>query len=570
MFRLASAYKRILNWSLAADLVTNIFLFGWFVSLIAVEVAGFQFGSMTSRFYFLLPQRDWPAVKQLIGQFAYLLVLMSMAKAVVLGVQGLLARAMRRNLTHRLHQKYCHLLRATGTLEGADQRICEDADRVSSGLLKVFEVFVLAPALIIWYSMRVSALLSPLSVSLIFAHFGVSWLILKPALSRLRLLIKKKEQREAQLRSEHVNIVDNRAAMLTAAPTMLTALKSNLNFILYRTLFATKQLILTEGSIEGLKSFIAYSGSLLCFSLMIGEITWGRWKDSTSMELVQMISMTGYVTLYLFFQLGRIVGIVDELGILNGQVERLDELICLISQEIKQDAKENSMVTHDHIAGSVAGKLWSPNGMKCLVESVRFEIKSFQHVLICGPHGVGKTTLLTAIHSNSFPIEWKSAPSHIMLCPQSPLIFTGSVMDLLGQSKPPAPSAEDSVPVDEESPAPLLTCSSSDLDEFGRLKWAFEAVNLPAEELLSEPDRTFTIEEWRCRLTPGQWQRFALARILLSQPPLALLDETLCGLSAEETEKLLQLFTERGTTIIASSHSEVAAFPNTLYLQRKT
>ncbi len=535
MLSLLSAYFKIISLGLKGDVVAGAFVAGWLTALVSVEVTGFQFGTMTAHFYSLLPGRDWSGLKQMAAKFAYFIVFMAMAKAVALGVRGLLARAMRRNLTHHLHRSYCTSLSINSALSQVDQRICEDVERVCLGSLKIFEVFLMAPMLVFWYTVRVAGLMSPWGLGAIYAHFFLFWGLLRPALYLLRQQIKRKEERDAILRLEHVNIAQNGSEFGALPGESLNALRVNLNFSLYRTLFTTKQLILTDASIEAIKSVSAYSGSLLCFALMAGEAAFGKWRDVVDAgRLAEKISLTAYVALYLIFQLGRLTGVVDDLGIVNGQVERLNEVIAELSgKESSTESAESVLdIPSDEFlksaviapfSGKVDCALLSPSG-HLLVENVCFPLESSKNVLICGPNGTGKSTLLTGIYSNQLPVQWTKPPKSCLFCPQAAVLFTGSALDLLGESMIPDDGVEEAVPVDEENPIPLLTASAG----IGRVHEALKAVGLENSQF--DLEKVYTIAQWKTHLTPGQLNRLALARVLLKKPQFALLDETLVTL----------------------------------------
>ena len=215
------------------------------------------------------------------------------------------------------------------------------------------------------------------------------------------------------------------------------------------------------------------------------------------------------------------------------------------------------------LQGSLSCPLYSKSG-KLLADRIQVQFGDNKHVLLCGPSGSGKTTLLSALSANSLPINWHCAPRSIYFSPQQPVLFTGSLLDLLGESLSPPEEAEAAVPVDEESPLPLMTSSSSDLDELARVRWALECAGITGElqeSLLENPNRVHSIAQWRVILTPGQHQRLALARALLSGADLVVLDETLSGgaFGADEIGGILRVFEERGCVVVASAHNEAYA-----------
>jgi ABC-type uncharacterized transport system fused permease/ATPase subunit len=183
-------------------------------------------------------------------------------------------------------------------------------------------------------------------------------------------------------------------------------------------------------------------------------------------------------------------------------------------------------------------------------------------MLVCGPNGVGKSTLLCGIYTNQLPVHWtQPPPQSILFCPQVTVLFTGSALDLLGESLAPDERVEGGLPADEEDPLPLLTASAAeDLDDgLGRVREAMNAVGLDNCQQF-DLEKVYSAAQWKTLLTPGQLNRLALARVLLKKPQFALLDETLMTLSAEEAGILLERFQQQGTTVLATAHEPSTEF----------
>ncbi len=137
-----------------------------------------------------------------------------------------------------------------------------------------------------------------------------------------------------------------------------------------------------------------------------------------------------------------------------------------------------------------------PDG-SLLLAAVSLQVEPEQWLLIAGPSGIGKSTLLRTLHGiwPYFRGQWQLPPGRSLLLPQKPYLTSVTLRHLLAY------------------PAVELPC-----DE--HLKAALYDVGLPAlMERLGEQS------EWARELSGGEQQRIGLARALLSKPDTLYLDE---------------------------------------------
>jgi heme exporter protein A len=167
--------------------------------------------------------------------------------------------------------------------------------------------------------------------------------------------------------------------------------------------------------------------------------------------------------------------------------------------------------------------------------SARFEAGSI--TFIEGPNGAGKSTLL-AIMATGLP------PS------------SGSV------AYPPLGEARESIRAElgwlaHESRVYKDLTARENVELAARLRGVDPAAGFARVAdglgLREFPDQVFAT------LSRGQRQRVALARVLVHQPSLLLLDEPLTGLDVESTECVASLLIaerERGSIVVVVSHAE--------------
>jgi len=172
-----------------------------------------------------------------------------------------------------------------------------------------------------------------------------------------------------------------------------------------------------------------------------------------------------------------------------------------------------------------------------LLEGVSLHAEAGENVLIKGPSGSGKSTLFRAL-AGIWPFSRGRTvlPANTMFIPQRPYFPNGSLRDALAYPQPAA--------------------SYSD----AQLRQALEDALLPKlTHRLDDEDA------WSQKLSGGEQQRLAIARVLLKKPAWLFADEATSALDedAEKTlyERLLVQTRQAGGAIVSIAHRPtVAAF----------
>ncbi|MGA2820756.1 MAG: heme ABC exporter ATP-binding protein CcmA [Anaerolineales bacterium] len=190
-------------------------------------------------------------------------------------------------------------------------------------------------------------------------------------------------------------------------------------------------------------------------------------------------------------------------------------------------------------------KLSKSFGSRLVLRQLDFEVARGEFVVLIGPNGVGKTTLLRILASLTRPsfgqvwVEGLPLPQEaaqvrrqIGVVSHQPLLYG----DL---------TAEENL---------RFYAQLYGLDRFGpRIRGLLDQVGLLSRQ--REPVRSFS---------RGMQQRLSLARALLHDPLILLLDEPYTGLdpqAGQMLDKLLQGVASQGRTIVMTSHDLQRAAP---------
>lgn len=175
--------------------------------------------------------------------------------------------------------------------------------------------------------------------------------------------------------------------------------------------------------------------------------------------------------------------------------------------------------------------LLTPDHLHTLLKSATAEVPPGSGMLIAGPSGVGKSSLLRAVAGlwNAGDGKITRPPlQEMFFLPQRPYMILGSLREQLLY--------------------PNLERDTSD-DE---LRTILDKVNLP--NLADRFGGFDAVMGWGMLLSLGEQQRLAFARLLLSQPRYAVLDEATSALDVQNEALLYGYIKASGTTFISVGH----------------
>jgi ATP-binding cassette subfamily B protein len=292
----------------------------------------------------------------------------------------------------------------------------------------------------------------------------------------------------------------------------------------------------------GIDSGLGAATNLVVTSARIAAIAFGGWLVLGGQVTVgTLVAFLGYVS-GLF---GPVQGLTGIYQTLQRTYVSLDEIFSILDvQETLGDAPD--AVELGQVRGDVAVrnvKFHYHQAPSPLLDGLSFEVRAGETLAIVGPSGSGKTTLMSLLMRFYDPdagtialdghdlrkVKQRSIRQNIGTVLQYPMLFNDTVRDNIAYARPNATMAE--------------------------IETAARAAN--AHEFITRlPEGYDTmVGERGSRLSVGERQRVTIARALVKNPPILILDEATSSLDAESEalvqEALEHLMQGRTTLVIA-------------------
>lgn len=307
-----------------------------------------------------------------------------------------------------------------------------------------------------------------------------------------------------------------------------------------------------------------YFASFIIFCLfgaIVAVVWYGvRLSISGEMSVGQLISFVLYST-FVGASFGGIAELYAQIQKAIGATERVFELLEETPEKINSAQSSHSV---QKIKGNVTFKnvgftYPSRKEMKVL-KGVTFTADFGQKIAIVGPSGVGKSTIASLLlrfydinsgeilvdGKNIYDYDLENLRGNMSIVPQDVILFGGTIKENIAYGKPDA--------TDEE----IILASK-------------QANALSFIESFPEKFETL-VGERGIKLSGGQRQRIAIARALLKNPSILILDEATSSLDSE-SEKLVQealeiLMEGRTSIIIAHRLSTIRSADQILVLDK--
>jgi vitamin B12/bleomycin/antimicrobial peptide transport system ATP-binding/permease protein len=425
---------------------------------------------------------------------------------------------MKRQFTDRAY----YLIGQSGSVDNPDQRISEDISSFTRGALSYVDLFGTSLVngfvflVILW---TISPVLAPICVA--YCAVG-TWVSMK--VGRPLIPINFDQQRyEADFRFALVRVRDNAEsiAMYGGEPREMNhllgrfaALFNNYNRLIFRQrrlAYVTR----TYDNAVSLLPYVVLAGAYFAHRMEFGQFlqaasAFGTVKDSFSVVASSLEDLTDYAA------------VVNRLATFQEQCEAAS-LPRPKGEHI--DTRENERIAAHAVT------LRTPDGRETLVRDLSFEVAPGQGLLLRGPSGAGKTSILRALAGlwdNGKGLIERPKLTNALFLPQKPYLILGTLRDQLCYPRAGVVNDDD-------------------------LKRALNEVNLA-----DLPGRSggFDVElDWGSILSPGEQQRLAFARLLINRPQYVFLDEATAALDHANQQRLYRLLCAMKITFVSVSHS---------------
>ena len=370
-------------------------------------------------------------------------------------------------------------------------------------------------------------------ISLLTAPLSI--LAAKPFLGKMRKLSNDMREVSAEMMAFHEETLQN--AQSIKAFNLVQSFVSRLYKV--QDKYFTKVMEFTTVSVQN-STFLSLCGTLISYSCL----GWGAYRLWSH--------QIDFGTMVLFMQLASsLSGALSSLiKLVPGAMEctisarRIMTILDLPRENLEDVPKVQKLLAEDQpIELELRDLQFSYQSRALVLDSLQLTIAPNELVAIVGPSGSGKTTLFrillgllspksgtAAVHSGGQTINLSpSTRALFSYVPQDNVIFSGSIADTMRLVKPKATE-------EEIYEALRLACAESFVR---KLPGGIHCV----------------LKERGSSLSVGQNQRLAIARAILADAPILLLDEVTSALDLETEEKVLaNIASLKHKTCILSTH----------------
>jgi ABC-type multidrug transport system fused ATPase/permease subunit len=294
-----------------------------------------------------------------------------------------------------------------------------------------------------------------------------------------------------------------------------------------------------------------YRGAFSAFMIfgLFGAIVAVIWKGSIMLSegTINAGQLFSFVV-YSVFIGGNIGGMASDIAQIQKFIGATEDLFEIFETKEEDILEPTAITPKDPLSGNIEFRnisfSYPSRPDQGVLQNVNLQISKNQMIALVGPSGAGKSTfaslllhlhnpsegqiLFDGIDSHIFPITWLRG--QIALVPQDIFLFGGTIRENIAYGKPDATDAE------------ILDAAQK------ANAWEF---------IRNFPEKMETmVGERGTQLSGGQRQRIAIARAVLKNPRILILDEATSSLDSE-SERLVQDALEKlmkGRTSIVIAH----------------
>eukprot|EP00210_Caulerpa_lentillifera_P000612 g593.t1 len=469
-------------------------------------------------------------------------------------------------LTDYLENRTFYRVQSTAAFDNPDQRISVDVQLFTSTALAFVLTLLNAGIDLVSFSEILFSIYPPLFIALIIYSVGGTWLSILIG-KKLVGLNFRQEAREADFRFGLVRLRENAESI-----AFYNGEKKEQNLLTTRLQRAIKNyqdLLIASRNLDFFTSFYRYLIMLLPAAVVApiffkGEIGFGVVTQSQSAfsHILSDISLV----VYQFEAIAGFSAVIDRLGEFQEVTETCqnaqDPSSTKSSELIQLETKDSPQNKTDPLLKIEDLTLLTPDSNSTLIEGLSVEVLPSQSLLVMGPSGAGKTSLLRAIAGlwssgkgkitrYGAPISSTNKNGSIMFVPQRPYLVLGTLRDQLlyptwaevTNTSPPEQNQLENRPIPDDLELEKAMLNVNLGDVLRRCKEASSVEN-PLD----------VVTDWSSQLSIGEQQRLAFARILLSNPDLLLMDESTSALDVQNEQALYKLLLRSGISYVSVGH----------------
>ncbi|MEO0704161.1 MAG: ABC transporter ATP-binding protein/permease [Cyanobacteria bacterium J06649_5] len=430
-------------------------------------------------------------------------------------------------LNQYLSNQTFYQLRLKNDIDNPDQRIEEDIRTLTQESLKLFEIGLESTFQLIGFA----GLLWSISQPLMF--FLLAYSIVGSAIAALgfgKPLIRINAEQlsyEADFRYDLARIHENTEAIALYRGETQELSQSSAQFSHVFNNFT--RLIRWQLGLNLFQNHYRYAtfiipGLILAPRLFAGELEIG---DVTQAGSAFTLTLSALALIVLQLQQ------LTRLGAATQRLQKLKATFTTPSGAFPQEPLQTitlqtgASLKIDHLS------LLTPDGKHQLIRDLSLDLPIGEGLLIMGPSGVGKSSLLRAIAG-----LWQTGqgnitcPEHIAFIPQKPYLPHGNLQNLLLYPFVSSPEGQSL----SNGPGEKHLCQTLEQVNLSHLS------TLSLETSLTHP------------LSLGEQQRLAFARLLVNPPQYAILDEATSALDLNNEDKLYQQLKRHAITPISVGH----------------
>jgi ABC-type multidrug transport system fused ATPase/permease subunit len=301
-----------------------------------------------------------------------------------------------------------------------------------------------------------------------------------------------------------------------------------------------------RAGIKGGKYQAAMSFIVLAFFMAMGAVI---WRGATLIATGQMAAgqLFSFV-IYSGFIAGNIAGMAGVYTRLQKSIGAAEKLLLLLDEPAEEVDEKYEHKPDDMLFGRIIFDQvefeYPSRKENVVLRNVSFRVEPGQQVALVGPSGAGKSTIVSLLlkfyeptngsiifdSRDSRKIPVSALRSQMAIVPQDVFLFGGTIRENIAYGKPGADDDE--------------------ITDAARQANAWEFIQ-------SFPEKLDTVVGERgVQLSGGQRQRIAIARAVLKNPKILILDEATSSLDSE-SERLVQEALEKlmkGRTSIVIAH----------------